>query len=176
MKWNSGIWWWEHCLWCKKVTQYSMFTASPAFTPSPVCISLFCVHWFDIFAPKTMSPPPYTTIPLHPLCALVDLFAPKTMSPPPHTTIPLHPLHTASTVSTPSSHLCVILTQPDIYPIAGVTRPKQRKGFSQIKPLRKRSKQYVLNNPDKIIPQSKKPYCSKYQLVHPDLPCLFYCE
>ena len=19
MKWNSGIWWWGHCLWCKKV-------------------------------------------------------------------------------------------------------------------------------------------------------------
>ena len=19
MQWNSGIWWWEHCLWCKKV-------------------------------------------------------------------------------------------------------------------------------------------------------------
>ena len=18
-QWNSGIWWWEHCLWCKKV-------------------------------------------------------------------------------------------------------------------------------------------------------------
>ena len=19
MQWNSGIWWWGHCLWCKKV-------------------------------------------------------------------------------------------------------------------------------------------------------------
>ena len=38
-----------------------------------------CIHWFDLLAPKTMSPPPYTTI-------------------------PLHPLHTASTVSTASLH------------------------------------------------------------------------
>ena len=34
------------------------------------------------------------------------------MSPPPYTTILLHPLRTAST---PSSHFCVILTQPDIF-------------------------------------------------------------
>ena len=25
----------------------------------------YCVLWFDLFAPKTMSPPPYTTILLH---------------------------------------------------------------------------------------------------------------
>ena len=33
----------------------------------------YCVHLFDLFAPKTMSPPPYTTISLcllHPLCTL----------------------------------------------------------------------------------------------------------
>ena len=24
----------------------------------------YCIHWFDLFAPKTMSLPPYTTIPL----------------------------------------------------------------------------------------------------------------
>ena len=45
------------------------------------------IHWFDIFAPKTMSPLPYTTISLcllHPLC-------------------PLHPLHPLSTVSTAST-------------------------------------------------------------------------
>ena len=24
----------------------------------------YCIDWFDLFAPKTMSPPPYTTIPL----------------------------------------------------------------------------------------------------------------
>ena len=33
----------------------------------PLCA---CIHWFDLFAPKTMSPPPYTTIPLHPLCTV----------------------------------------------------------------------------------------------------------
>ena len=25
----------------------------------------YCIHWFGLFAPKTMSSPPYTTIPLH---------------------------------------------------------------------------------------------------------------
>ena len=27
---------------------------------------IHCIHWFDIFAPKTMSPLPYANIPLHP--------------------------------------------------------------------------------------------------------------
>ena len=39
-----------------------------------------CIHWFDLFAPKTMSPPPYTTNSLHTV-----------------TIIPLHPLSNAST-------------------------------------------------------------------------------
>ena len=43
IQWDSGIWW---------------STAS----------TVYCIHWFDLFAPKTMSLPPYTTIPLHPLC------------------------------------------------------------------------------------------------------------
>ena len=52
-----------------------------------------------------MSPPPYTTIPWHPLCSAYcihwfDIFVSKTMSPPPYTTFLLHPLRTASTVST----------------------------------------------------------------------------
>ena len=33
----------------------------------PLFHCIHCIHWFDLFAPKTMSPPPYTTIPLHPL-------------------------------------------------------------------------------------------------------------
>ena len=52
-----------------------------------------------------MSPPPYTTIPLHALCTAYcfhciywfGLFVSKTLSPPPYTTILLHPLCTAST-------------------------------------------------------------------------------
>ena len=49
-------------------------------------IPLFhCIHWFDLFAPKTMSPPPFTTIPL----------------------CPLHPLHTVPTASTVSTAYCV---------------------------------------------------------------------
>ena len=68
MQWNSGIWYCVHC-----------------------------ILWFDLFAPKTMSPLPYTTIPLHTVYCILwfDLFAPKTMSPPPYTTIPLHTASTA---------------------------------------------------------------------------------
>ena len=108
----------------------------------------YCIHyvlWFDLFVSKTMSPPPYTTILLCPLCTAYcihwfylfapknnvpttiyhystaycihcilsfDLFVSKTMSPPPYTTILLRPLRTAST---PLSHFCVILPQPDIH-------------------------------------------------------------
>ena len=78
---NSDIWWWRQCLWCKKVkpvdavdavhsrhtTIYHYFTASTVATA-------YCIHWFDFFAPKTLSPPPYITIPMHPLCnASTDL-------------------------------------------------------------------------------------------------------
>ena len=76
MPWNSGIWWRVHC---------------------PLCHCIHCILWFDIFAPKTMSPPPYTTFPLHTVSTVstvycvhcihwFDLFAPKTMSPPPYHT------------------------------------------------------------------------------------------
>ena len=27
MQWNSGIWWWEHCLWCKKVKPVDVIDA-----------------------------------------------------------------------------------------------------------------------------------------------------
>ena len=33
----------------------------------PLFHCIHCVHWFDLFEPKTMSPSQYTTIPLHPL-------------------------------------------------------------------------------------------------------------
>ena len=49
----------------------------------PLFHCIHCVNWFDLFAPKTMSPPPYTTIPLHPLQTV--------------TTILLHSLHNAFT-------------------------------------------------------------------------------
>ena len=123
----------------------------PPYTTIPLhqLCTVYCIHWFGLFVSKTMSPPPYTTIPVHPLCTAsivycihwFDLFAPKTMSPPPYTTIQLHTASTGltflhqrqcphhhiplfhcvhcvlcplRTASTPSSHLCVILTQPDI--------------------------------------------------------------
>ena len=79
-------------------------------------VQLFhCIHWFDLFVSKTPSQPPYTTIPLHPLCTAsitstgLTFLHQRTMSPPSYTTIPLHTvsqqphitiaLHTASTAS-----------------------------------------------------------------------------
>ena len=85
-------------------------------------IPLFhCVHWFDLFAPKDNVP---TTI-----CCYSTAYTASTASTGltflhqrqcPHQHIPLFhcircvlcPLRTASTHS---SHLCVILTQPDIW-------------------------------------------------------------
>ena len=43
-----------HCVYCVLSTVYY----------------IHCIHWFDPFAPKTMSPPPYTTIPLRLLCTV----------------------------------------------------------------------------------------------------------
>ena len=121
MQWNSGIWWWGHCLWCKKVkpvdavdavcSGHSGCTGIVVFGGVSDVYCIQCIHLYDLFAPKTMSPPPYTTIPLGPLRTAstvyyihcihwFDLSAPKTMSPPPYTTIPLHPVHTASSVLT----------------------------------------------------------------------------
>ena len=152
MQWNSGIWWSVRCVlhpvhplvwpFCTKdtvpTTIYHYSTASTAYCYyCSTASTLWCIHWFDLFVPKTMSPPPYTTILLHPLHTVstastgltflhqrqclhhhiplfhcihwFDLFAPKTMSPPPYTTVPLHPLHTVSTeywVQTIESPLC----------------------------------------------------------------------
>ena len=65
-----------------------------------LCHCIHSIHWFDLFAPKTMSPPPYITIPLCPLHTAstgLTFLHQRTMCPPPYTTIPLY---TASTVST----------------------------------------------------------------------------
>ena len=70
-------------------TIYHYFTASTA----------YCIHLFDLFAPKTMSPLPYITIPLCPLHTSstgLTFLHQRTMSPPPYTTIPLHTASTAS--------------------------------------------------------------------------------
>ena len=77
----------------------------------PLFHCIHCIHWFDLFASKTMSPPSYTTIPLHTASTSYCVH----WSPPPYTTMLLHPLRTTST---PSSHLCVILTQTDICDLA----------------------------------------------------------
>ena len=117
---------------------YTTILLHPLRTASTVyCIH--CIHLFDLFAPKTMSPPPHTTIPLCPLHTVSTAYCVHCILCPLHTVstgltflyqrqcshhhIPLFqcvhcilcPLHTAST---PSSHLCVILTQPDIYILA----------------------------------------------------------
>ena len=65
-----------------------------------------CIHWFGLFAPKTMSPPPYTTILLHPLRTASPVFSGlnflyQRQCPHHHITLfhcVLCPLHTASTV------------------------------------------------------------------------------
>ena len=84
---------------------FSMSTASTASTAStvhcfhciycllhPLCTAstAYCIHWFDLFGPKTMS---HHHVPLFHCIHWFDLYAPKTMSPPPYTTIPLCPLH-----------------------------------------------------------------------------------
>ena len=94
-----------HCIHC---ILHPLCTASTASTGLTILhqrqcphhhIPIFrCIHWFDLFVSKTMSLLPYTTIPLRSTAYCVHCI--------------LCPLHTAST---PSSHLCVILTQPDIY-------------------------------------------------------------
>ena len=107
MQWNSGIWWWGHCLWCKKVKPVDALdsfhsthtTICHYYTASTVSTAycIHCAHWFDLFAPRTMSPPPYIFIPLHllsPLCkycvhCLLHLLHAA------YTTIPLCPLCTA---------------------------------------------------------------------------------
>ena len=40
-----------------------------------------CIHWFDLFGPNTMSPPPYTAIPLHPMHPLIWPFCTKDIVP-----------------------------------------------------------------------------------------------
>ena len=67
---------------------------------------IHCIHWFELFAPKTMSPPPYITIQLHPLhtaSTASTFFHQRTMSPPPYTT---YPMHTASTASSGLTFFC----------------------------------------------------------------------
>ena len=60
-----------------------------------LCHCIHCIHWFDFFEPKTMSLPPYITIPLCPLHTAstgLTFLHQRTMSPPLfHCT--LHPLH-----------------------------------------------------------------------------------
>ena len=59
-QWNSGIWLWGHCLWCKKAKDNvptTIYHYSTAYY-------IHCILWFDFFAPKTMSSPPYTSMPL----------------------------------------------------------------------------------------------------------------
>ena len=92
-QWNSGIWRWGNCFWCKNVkpvdtvdtknsdmhvgdgvnvgdvvnSEYYVTFLHQRQCPHHHIPLLHCIYWFDLFAPKTMSPPPYTTIPLCPL-------------------------------------------------------------------------------------------------------------
>ena len=106
MQWNSGIWWWGHCLWCKKVItvdalhavyirpttiyHYSTaFTAFTAFTAS----TAYCIHCVPHHIPLFHC----TLHPLHPLPTTIPLHTASTAY---CTHCVLCPLHTASTVST----------------------------------------------------------------------------
>ena len=153
MQWNSGIWYHYstastvHCI---------LHLLCTVFTVSTV----YCIHFVTplnpLVWPLTMSPPPYTTIPLHPLHTASTGLTLLHQRQCPNNHIPLfhcihyilRPLCTASTgstgltfctkdnvpttiyhystaycihcilcplrtASTPSSHFCVILTQPD---------------------------------------------------------------
>ena len=52
-----------------------------------------CIHLFDLFAPKTLSPPPYTTIPLRTACTILNFLYQRRC---PHHHIPLfHGIHCA---------------------------------------------------------------------------------
>ena len=65
----------------------------------PLCDCIHWIHWLDLFAPKTMSPPPYITIPLcvlHMASTVLIFLHQRTMFPQPYTT---NQLHTASTAS-----------------------------------------------------------------------------
>ena len=67
-QWNSGIWWWGHCLWYKSSNQRMQSPKNNVPTTIYHYSTVYCIHcvlWFDPFAPKTVSPPPYTTMPLH---------------------------------------------------------------------------------------------------------------
>ena len=75
MHWNSDIWWWGQCLWCKKVKPVDAVCSGHSGCSGIVVYgglsTVYCIHcidWFDLFAPKTLSPPPYITITMHPLC------------------------------------------------------------------------------------------------------------
>ena len=60
MQWNSGIWLWGHCLWYKKVKPVDAVCSGHSGIVVYGCGDIV----FGAKRPKTMSPPPYTTIPL----------------------------------------------------------------------------------------------------------------
>ena len=67
-----------HCILCPLLTASADLIFCGLKTMTHHHIPLFhCIHWFDLFAQKTMSPPPYTAIPLHPLHPLIWPFCTK---------------------------------------------------------------------------------------------------
>ena len=107
MQWNSGIWWWGHCLCCKNV--------KPVDAVGSGCSGIVVYGGGDIIHCVTASTAftgltflhqrqcPYHHISLFPLCPRhtvstgLTFLHQRTMSPPPYTTIPLHTASTAST-------------------------------------------------------------------------------
>ena len=97
-QWNSDIWWWGYCLWCKKVP------------------TAYCIHWFDLFVSKTMSQPPYTTIPLHPL--VWPFCVPTTNS------ITVYCIHLWPFCTTMSPYIQLLHTESTVYCIHCLFAPK----------------------------------------------------
>ena len=95
MQWNSGIWWWGHCLWCKKVKTVDAVDAKNSDMHTGDAVNS------EYYVPTTIYH--YSTA--YTASIGLTLFVPKTLSPSPYTTIQLCPLHTASTASTVSTTL-----------------------------------------------------------------------
>ena len=77
---------------------------------------IHCIHWFDIFTPKTMSPPPYTTVYciLHTVSTVSTglTFLHQRQCSNHHIPLLHCVLHTASTVSTAYCVHCILHPLP----------------------------------------------------------------
>ena len=69
---------------------------------------MYCIHWFDLVVSKTMSQPPYTTIPLHPLCTASTASTGLTFLHQRNVPTIIYHYSTAYCVSTTTYHYCTV--------------------------------------------------------------------